>query len=110
MILVKVYGAFYPAGTDCLAAVREAGRDAVGHEEPWLFGEDGMVRISFEGVYFPLDETLAALERTLPDNAEGRLDYLDLEAWTLTRHVLAPGRAIDVATRSLNHVLDYAGH
>ena len=110
MILVKVYGAFYPAGEACAGAVREAGRGAMGHDEPWLFDEDGMIRISFEGLYFPLDEVLAALKSALPANAEGKLDYLDLEAWTLTRHVASPGRDFAVSTRSLNHVLDYAGH
>lgn len=109
MILVKVYGAFHPAGNATFDAVAASGRDAMGQEEDWLFLEGDMLRISFEGHYFPLDEALEALKAALPKEAEGRLDYLDLEAWTLTRHVLQSGK-LAVSCRSLNHVLDYAGH
>lgn len=116
MILVKVYGAFHPvddsgspAGGACFHAVAEAGRDAIGQEEEWLFYEGDLLRISFEGRYFPLDDVLDALEKTLPEGAGGRLDYLDLEAWTLTRHTVKDGE-VAASTRSLNHVLDHAGH
>lgn len=110
MILVKVYGAFHPADTACFDVVSTAGRDAIGQQEPWLFFENGLIRFSFEGLYFPLQEVLEALKSALPEEAEGRLDYLDLEDWTLTRHVLPPGGAFTTSTRSLNHVLAYAGH
>lgn len=111
MIIVKVYGAFHPADESCFAAIAKAGRDAVGQVEPWLFFENGLIRIAFEGLYFPAEEVLEALKSALPEEAQGRLDYLDLEAWTLTRHVLRPGGDfIAPATRSLNHVLDHAGH
>lgn len=110
MILVKVYGAFHPAGKNCLEAVAEAGREAVGNEEPWLFHEKDMIRFSFEGLFFPLEDVLEALAAHLPGEAEGRLDYLDLEDWTLTRHSLSPGGELHAATRSLNNVLDHAGH
>ena len=81
----------------------------MGHESPWVFLEGNMLRISWEGLYFPLEEVLCALSATLAQNAEGKLDYLDLEAWTLTRCI--PGAdGFHTTTRSLNHVLDYSGH
>lgn len=110
MIIVKVYGAFHPVSRDCYDALNAAGADAIGHEDAWLFYEDGMLRFSFEGLYFPLEDVLEALRLTLPKEAEGKLDYLDLEAWTLTRHQLTLGAVFNVSTRSLNNILDYAGH
>lgn len=110
MILVKVYGAFYPADPSCHEAVALSGKNVVPNGEPWLFFEGDMVRFAFEGLYFPLDEVLAALRSALPEHAAGKLDYLDLEAWTITRHVLVPGRSFTVATRGLNDVLDHSGH
>lgn len=111
--IAKVYAAFFPAGETALRAVEEAGAAALG-TEPWLFLERDILRISWEGMYFPVDEALEALKRALPPDAQGKFDYLDLEEWTLTRHVFQPGAggeaAFNAATRSLNHVLDYSGH
>lgn len=126
---VKVYGGFHPADADVFCRVEEAGRDAVG-EEPWLFLEGDLLRISFEGAYFFLPDMLLALEVCLPPEAEGKLDYLDMEAWTLTRCQLGASAGekaaaasgplsaaenasltrFSVFTRSLNHVLAYSGH
>lgn len=110
MILVKVYGAFYPVDTDCYAAVSLVGEHVVPNDEPWLFFEGDMLRFAFEGLYFPLDDVLDALRDALPEHAAGKLDYLDLEAWTMARHVLTPGRVFTLSTRGLNDVLDHSGH
>lgn len=115
IVLAKVYAAFSTADKDCFSAVAEAGQDAMGHEEDWLFLEGDMVRISWEGLYFPVDEVLEALGNSLPPEAEGKLDYLDLEAWTLTRFVFTPKtgsgeKAFSSSTRNLNQVLEYSGH
>ena len=108
--LVKVYAAFAPASADVLAAVENAGREAMGHEgTPWAFLEGNMLRISWEGLYFPLEDVLCALSATLARDAEGKLDYLDLEAWTLTRCTPQVG-GFHSSTRSLNQILDYSGH
>lgn len=111
-VLVKVYAAFSDADEACRDAVAGAGGGALGTGEPWLFLEDGLLRISWEGMYFPLDEVVAALEHSLGAAAEGKLDYLDLDAWTLTRYVAdgsGAGRFVST-TRSLNQVLEYSGH
>lgn len=115
-VLVKVYAGIFPADERCRQTVEQAGRDALGQEDgPWLFIEGDMLRIAFEGYYFPLDDVLEALEGTLKPGAAGKLDYLDFEAWTLTRCEPVPGRegcgvAFSRATRSLNQVLEYSGH
>lgn len=114
-IIAKTYAAFSPAGEQCRLAVQEAGTAAVGASPPWLFLEGDLLRISWEGMFFPLDDVLEALTRCLPPGAEGRLDHLDLEAWTLTRCLFhrdadAKHGEFAVTTRSLNHVLDYSGH
>lgn len=108
-ILCKVYAAFSPAGEEARKGVEEAAKGAVGGSEEWLFLEKDMLRISFEGAYFPLEETLAALQGLLPPDAEGKLDYLDLEEWKLLRHEFLNGR-FSASERGLNHVLDYSGH
>ncbi len=112
-VLIKVYAAFWPAAEACLAAVRQAGSTALGHEEEeWVLLEGTLLRISFEGIHFPLDEVLEALDRHLPPDVEGKLDVLDLDGWTLTRYLrrTTPEGGFASSRRSLNHVLDYSGH
>ena len=107
--LAKVYAAFFPADPVILAAVEKAGQGALGHESPWIFLEGNVLRIAWEGLYFPLEEVLQALAVTLARNAEGKLDYIDLENWTLSRYT-HHAAGFHSSTRGLNHVLDYSGH
>ena len=115
-VIAKAYASFFPAHETCRLAVEEIGTAALGTDMPWLFLEGGMLRIEWEGIYFPLDAMLQTLSASLPPDAEGKLDYLDLEAWTLTRHMLSPGikegrrDRFRIITHSLNHILDYSGH
>ena len=106
--LVKVYASFSPVGENCRDSVATVGRQAVGCDEPWLFMENGLLRIAWEGIWFPLDDVLAILAIHLSPDAEGKLDFLDMEAWTLTRCLFVNG-AFDCQTRGLNHVLAYSG-
>lgn len=108
-VLCKVYAAFSPAGKPVLEAVSLAAQGAIGSGDPWLFLEGDMLRISFEGMYFPVDEVIAVLTGLLPAGSEGKLDYLDMEEWRLLRYVFA-GEGFTASERSLNHVLDYSGH
>ena len=109
-ILVKVYAALHPADAACADAVRQAGLAAV-HDsgEVWLFHENDLLRISFEGLYFPEDEVLAALASRLPAQGRGKVDVLDLEAWELRRYTRENG-VFRLSARELNQVLDYSGH
>ena len=111
--IAKVYAGFSPAHETCRLAVEDAGKTALGTDIPWLFLKGDILQIAWEGVYFPLDEVLQALNTCLPPEAEGKIDFLDMEGWTLTRHVLLPGKTADrfsIATRCLNHVLDHSEH
>lgn len=105
--LIKIYAGLHPAGAAAASALR-AGSGAVGGE-PWLFQEGDLLRIAFEGLYFPEDELLETLERALPREARGRVDVLDLDAWELRRYERKNGR-FTLLRRPLNHVLEYAGH
>lgn len=114
-VLVKIYGALHPAEDSWATELAFTGRDAVGQDEPWFSIESGVLRISFEGMYFPLDNVLSVLETLCAPAIEGKIDCLDLEAWTLTRYLPAPsgenkGCRFSSSTRGLNQVLEYSGH
>jgi len=107
-IIIKVYAGLHPADARCADSVLQAGRNAI-HDsgDPWLFLEYDLLRISFEGLHFPEDEVLAALDASLPEPAQGKMDVLDLETWELRRYTRENGR-FSLSRRDLNHVLDYA--
>lgn len=106
-VTLKAYGNIYPAtenlrdalGKLCALAIPPASCQA----------KDGMLLISFEGVYFPTQEILAAIEAALDKTQRGKLDVLDIEGWVLERYIFANG-AITSKRAPLNNVLDYSGH
>ena len=67
-----------------------------------------MLRISFEGLYFPEEDVVATLEQHLKPSQVGKLDILDLDAWRMRRYVIGQG-TITSRANSLNNVLDYSG-
>ncbi len=97
------------AGPEAGYAAGGTGADSASARVPGEINAGGLLRISFEGLYFPLQEVMAALEARLPPQATGRLDYLDLDNWTLTRYERRDGIFVS-GTRGLNHVLDHSGH
>lgn len=109
--LLKVYGHVHPISDAFYADLDAACADALADDadEPVLCRKGDMARVSFEGVYFPVDEVLAALARHLRPEHQGKLDVLDLENWRLTRHLFDQGR-IRSSSAPLNNVLDYSGH
>ena len=107
-ILVKVYAGLHPADAACADSVRRAGAAALhGNGGVWLFHERDLLRISFEGLFFPEDEVLAALDACLPAHAQGKLDVLDMEGWELRRYAREDG-AFRLVRRGLNQVLEYS--
>jgi len=108
-VLVKVYADLHPAEAACADFVRQAASAAI-HDngEAWLFHERNLLRISFEGLYFPENEVIAALAACLPAHAQGKMDVLDLEGWELRRYAREDG-TFRLSSRGLNEVLDYAG-
>lgn len=108
-VLLKVYGSLHPADAEIRAAVATAcaGRMPADQEEAVTL-EGDLLRIAFEGLYFPVEETLDAVAARLTPEQTGKLDVLDLEAWRLERHVFADGRVLS-RTAPLNNVLDFSG-
>lgn len=108
-ILMKVYGAFHPTGENVDAALTTLESQVIG-DTPWFYRTNDMVNISYEGIWFPVDDALDLLSTHLAPNSTGKLDVLDLEAWTLTRHLWRGGQFHSSPARDLNSVLDYSGH
>ncbi len=94
-VLVKAYGSLNPADEEALRAVRAVLEDWYIPEAVELKGD--LLRISYEGEVFPDEEVVEALKPFLCDASEGKLDILDLEAWTLHRYFFAYGRLRDHA-------------
>lgn len=109
--LCKVYGHVYPCGDTLYGALIQAVSGVMGQEEdePVLVREGDMARISFEGVYFPVEDVVQALREELTPAVQGKLDYLDLENWRLTRYRLEAGE-VRQSSAPLNNVLAFSGH
>lgn len=103
-VIVKAYGAFSPATQEVYDAVRAV-------LDSWFIDEDAvelvgdMVTIGFEGDAFPDDEVVDALRPFLCEQSWGKLDIIDLEAWTLRRYGFGGGQLTD-HTATLDKALD----
>ena len=102
-VIVKAYGALDPAGKEALEAVSAI-------LESWFIDdaaelEGSMLRISFEGDVFPDEEVVQALTPYLCESSWGKLDVMDLEAWTLRRWSFAGGE-LHANTTTLDKALD----
>ena len=103
-VIVKAYGGLSPAGEDVFEAVRSV-------LQSWFIEEDAvelvgdMVTISYEGDAFPDDDVVDALRPFLCESSWGKLDVIDLEAWTLHRYTFAKGELTDNTT-TLDKALD----
>lgn len=105
-VIVKVYGSLHPADEAALTAVSAVLADWYINDAVELKGD--LLRISHEGEYFPAEEVVEALRPFLTGAGDGKLDVIDLEAWTLRRFFFRHGR---VASRvaSLDQALDSCG-
>ncbi len=108
-ILIKVYGHVWPVKNN-LAPILEPcfifGQNLSKSE--MLVFENDMLRLSFEGIYFDIDELISLLKPSLTEQCQGKVDYIDLEAWSLTRYIIQ-GTKIITSMVSLNAVMDYSG-
>ncbi len=109
-IIIKVYGNIWPVNEDLMQALVPLMpfSEHVSAQDMLNLHND-LLTISFEGIYFPLDEVLEVMQAFLRKNSQGKLDYIDLEAWTLIRHEIN-GMSITSKTTSLNNVMDFSGH
>ena len=91
-ILVKAYGMLRPADTRALEAAERV--MAAWFLEDAVSLDDGALWIHHEGTYFPHEDLAAALARFITPESIGKLDVMDLEAWTLCRYFFAPSQAL----------------
>ncbi len=106
-IIIKVYGHIWPCNQSLMEGLIPLMPTDNQDEETISFEKD-LLRISYEGMYFPLDEVLQKLQGFLQANSLGKIDYIDLEEWTLNRHEIK-GKQIIAKKTSLNQVLDFSG-
>ncbi len=108
-VLIKVYAAFSPVDEKGAKAVEAACSSALAGEGELSCSSLGdLLRVSFEGVYFPVDEVAEVLEGLCARGAVGKMDVLDLEEWRLTRYQGAGGRQVK-RSAPLTNVLDFSG-
>lgn len=109
-VLLKVYGNICPVPATLLDGLSPVLQECLPVPDLPVASLSGdLLTLSFEGVYFPIDDVLAVLSESIAAGAAGKLDLLDLENWRLTRYTFARG-VIETRSASLNNVLDYSGH
>lgn len=110
-VLLKVYGDVQPA-TELMYARLNLLCTQVGIEDALTFEKNGSesgLAVHYEGIFFPIDEFMAVLVPLLEPGSMGKIDYLDLERWGMTRFCI-DGNNVDCKNVPLNNVLSYSGH
>lgn len=107
-VLIKVYGNLFPADEAILQALLPIASLASPQESAPIILEGDLLLISFEGVYFPLEDLVECLKGLLKSGMEGKIDFLDIENWKMTRYLIGDGK-ISHNSVGLNHVMDYSG-
>lgn len=69
--------------------------------------QNDLIRINFEGIYFPIEETIEIIKPFLMPASQGKVDYIDIEEWISTRHTIQGMRIIN-SSNSLNAIMDYS--
>lgn len=101
-IIIKVYGHVSPASQAMFDALAPLAPEHV-------VLEGTLLRISFEGLYFMMDDFMDALKPHLGKGCEGKIDYIDMDEWTLTRYRITDG-LVTTSSAGLNQVMAYSGH
>ncbi len=108
-ILVKVYGNLYPVNEECfLQCEKVLSAWNIENIDTALSFEKDMLQFSFEGDYFPCDEISEILIEihNKSSQTQGKLDCINIEDWTLTRHFFNLATPHRVNTASLNNALE----
>jgi len=105
-ILIKVYGSI-----SCVnQQLYDAAKLVVDEQDEDTIELDGdFFTITFEGIYFMIDEFIEAIKPHLTKDCSGKIDYIDVDEWTLTRFWIDNG-IITSNSAGLNHVMDHSGH
>lgn len=106
-VLLKIYGALSPMSPELFQNLAEISAQAMPAQDAVTL-KNGMFALSFEGIWFPVEELLETLEQNAEERFHGKIDLLDLEKWQMTRYEFKEGK-IGKATVPLNNVLDYSG-
>ncbi len=112
-ILLKVYAAFAPATQEDFQKLSKACSSCIAAEDdhdPFVTFLNGMLRISFEGIYFPLDDVEPVIQDLAKNKAAGKMDVLDMENWRMTRYQAKGDGRLEIRSAPLNSVMDYSGH
>lgn len=91
-IIVKAYGWLEPANEEILQTLEPILRSW--YIEDAMCLEDGALRLAYEGEYFPHEEIARALFPFLNEKSKGKMDIMDLEAWTLQRYFFDTSQVI----------------
>lgn len=109
-ILIKVYANIYPANQELYNTLTSELSGVYNEHDldiEVVEIENDLVRISFEGIYFPIEEVIDIIKHFLTISTQGKVDYIDIEAWRLTRYIIK-GTCITARSNSLNAIMDYA--
>ncbi len=108
-VLVKVYGDLSPVPYSIVAELQaHFPMSEIMEPEEMLIHQQDFLRLAFEGIYFDMDDILPIIHTYLTPQSAGKIDYLDLDAWRMTRYVIK-GTTISISSVGLNNVMDYAG-
>lgn len=107
-VLLKVYGNVFPANEELAQAANLVMKKALPPENALVEREADLIRLAFEGIWFPQEEMLDCLKTKLPPSSSGKLDILDMENWQMTRFIFRDGQ-ITRKQAPLDNVLDYSG-
>lgn len=109
-VLMKVYGNLTPAGSGLARVINDlCSQCCPVPEEPVCNLAGDLLTISWEGIYFPVEDVAEVMTEQLRREQMGKLDLLDLENWRLTRYQFVNGETCQ-SSAPLNNVLDYSGH
>ncbi len=105
-VVVKVYGNLSPVNEECY-------KEAVQITEAWNLYDvvelnKDLLLFSYEGEYFPCDEIVEVLKSYHNTETQGKLDCINLEEWTLSRHFFNKNEPYRTNTASLDHAIDKA--
>lgn len=103
-ILEKAYGNLYPVTEECYNQAYTI--LSSWNIEDAVFLEKDMLRFSYEGDYFPCDEIAECLRSFHTKETQGKLDCMNIEDWTLTRHSYILGGDYHSNTATLNKALE----
>ncbi len=103
-VIMKVYGNLYPVDKTCFEEVEQV--LTAWNIEDSVFYEKDMVRISYEGEYFPCDEVSEILKSYHAETTEGKLDCMDLEEWTLARYSFKKNKEYKYNKATLDKALE----